>query len=542
MPDPLATPSNGPSSEFPISPLVEQYPTLKQSLSASLTDGFHNAYLQQDDYFHVPKVECQSPKSTKGNPPLSVNIPKIHTASNTAFAALQYLPTPLLVLSSRKTVVLANEAFGNLLGLPSNDAERSAEHEAEVHSMGILRGQTLSQIGIDMLQDGQPVWVSWERFIDDIVEEVEGSNSDKQIVEQKRLVGASSPGRIPLSTSSPRMQRPSGVPGPPQFMRSRSYDPIHGTMVDVVLTSQYIEMSTESSSRSQKSSIADGQVQARMGISMWKLEDQRYFTLSFTANTDSSFTPSVSHSKRRSHTPTPASLSPTSWTSPAPLDEATSCPNCGAYAFSLPRGETGISNTIFPLTTLLRPSEASLGTPAPRNKGITPSIIQKTWRMKDAILDTMEIPIFAMWKDESLTFPNKAAVRLIQQHIDPTNEDSYDILSRTKAWTEDFSRELTEDENPLVRLCRTEEPLKGIRIGIKDPKRGRIVYECSGEGYFDERTSQFLAGIIALKDVTEYTSALKSQSEETEQQFELICHTTPNMVSLCSTCGLIRFD
>ncbi|MCJ1479055.1 hypothetical protein MMC13_007739 [Lambiella insularis] len=539
MPNPPATPSNGPYSESSVSPPIEPYPTLKQSLSASLTNGFQNAPLQKDEYLHTPRAEDGSPKPTKNSVRI-VNKHKIHAVADTALTALQHLPIPLLVLSSLKTVVLANEAFGSLLGLARNNAELDAQYEAEANPMGILRGQTLSQIGIDLLQDGQAVWVSWDKFLDDLVEKIEGSVPDKADAEQKLAIPRTQT-TTPISTPSPYPKRPPGFPTQPRFARNMSHDPTHSTSVDVVLTSQYIETSTESSARSQKSSIADGQVQAKMSISMWKLESQRYFTLSFIATPDNLSSPTVSHFKRRSHTPTSAPMSPTSYGSPSSLDESASCPNCGAFALSLPKGESG-ARIIFPLTsqqgtTTLLPSETSLGGIVSTSGGITPSVLQKTWRMKDAILDAMEIPIFAMWKDESLTFPNKAGIRLLQQHIDPTNEDAYDMLSRTKAWTEDFSRELTEDENPLVRLCRTKKPLKGVRIGIKDPKRGRTVYECSCECYFDERTSDFLAGIMALKDVTEYTSALQSQSEESEQQFELICHTTPNMLWTTTASG-----
>lgn len=84
-----------------------------------------------------------------------------------AFAALQYLPTPLLVLSSLKTVILANEAVGRLLGLDTLEesdvpgAGGDGDHE-DIQVADLLRGQTLSQLGIDMLQDGQQIWVSWE--------------------------------------------------------------------------------------------------------------------------------------------------------------------------------------------------------------------------------------------------------------------------------------------------------------------------------------------------------------------------------------------
>src|SRR5207249_2563628 len=36
-----------------------------------------------------------------------------------------------------------------------------------------LRGQTLAQVGIDMLQDGKPVWMpKWESFLDSVAMDV----------------------------------------------------------------------------------------------------------------------------------------------------------------------------------------------------------------------------------------------------------------------------------------------------------------------------------------------------------------------------------
>lgn len=109
--------------------------------------------------------EIQFPESNLSSPPLFVNIPKMPSATDAAFAALQYLPTPLLVLSSLKTVILANEAVGRLLGLDNLDefqVNAADEDQNELSVLDMLRGQSLSQIGIDMIQDGQQIWVSWE--------------------------------------------------------------------------------------------------------------------------------------------------------------------------------------------------------------------------------------------------------------------------------------------------------------------------------------------------------------------------------------------
>lgn len=75
----------------------------------------------------------------------------------TSLTALQYLPVPLLVLSSLKTVVLANEAMGRLLGI---DFESTAFHGLSITE--VLRDKSAGDLGIDILQNGSPILVSWE--------------------------------------------------------------------------------------------------------------------------------------------------------------------------------------------------------------------------------------------------------------------------------------------------------------------------------------------------------------------------------------------
>jgi hypothetical protein len=74
-----------------------------------------------------------------------------------SLTALQYLPVPLLVLSSMKTVVLANEAMGRLLGI---DFESAAFHDLSISE--VLQGKSMGDLGIDILQNGSPILVSWE--------------------------------------------------------------------------------------------------------------------------------------------------------------------------------------------------------------------------------------------------------------------------------------------------------------------------------------------------------------------------------------------
>jgi PAS domain-containing protein len=114
------------------------YTSLKRSLS-----GISRSHAD-----HAEHIKMKEPKSSKPTPRLNVNIP-LPKVTEIAFAALQNLPMPLIVLSSLKTILLANEAMGRLLGLHPEAGSGQQESVTDV-----LIGQTLSQIGIDMLQDG----------------------------------------------------------------------------------------------------------------------------------------------------------------------------------------------------------------------------------------------------------------------------------------------------------------------------------------------------------------------------------------------------
>lgn len=144
---------------------LAEFSTLKKSLSASFTHSpQHASRLRQSSLKDQQGGVIQSPGSSLNSPPLFVNIPKMPKGADAAFAALQYLPTPLLVLSSLKTIILANEAVGRLLGLDNLDESQvsTTDERQEVSVVDMLCGQSLSQIGIDMVQDGQQIWVSWE--------------------------------------------------------------------------------------------------------------------------------------------------------------------------------------------------------------------------------------------------------------------------------------------------------------------------------------------------------------------------------------------
>lgn len=108
-------------------------------------------------YFNLRGGAARSPASSDCNDPLPLELPSVPSSTTAALTALQYLPIPLLVLSAQKTVVLANEAMARLLGI---EFECTATQGSTVTD--ILEGKSIAELGVDILQNGSPILVSWE--------------------------------------------------------------------------------------------------------------------------------------------------------------------------------------------------------------------------------------------------------------------------------------------------------------------------------------------------------------------------------------------
>ena len=86
------------------------------------------------------------------------------SAGEIAFATLQYLPVPTIVLSSRKQVILANEAFKSLLATVDDEENAAMSNGASKQTAGAdtLHGRSLSQLGIQVLVEGDQAWTSFD--------------------------------------------------------------------------------------------------------------------------------------------------------------------------------------------------------------------------------------------------------------------------------------------------------------------------------------------------------------------------------------------
>ncbi|KAF4125202.1 Signal transduction histidine kinase [Geosmithia morbida] len=450
--------------------------------------------------------------------PLRLAMPSI-SPGQLAFSALQYLPVPTLVLNNLKTVVLANEAIGRMLGIVQN----STDEEDATLTLNRLRGQTLSQVGIDMMQDGRPVWVTWEAFLDQVVRDM-GVRAPVGGDSRRSAAGDTTPSTPVLDAGAhPELPRRGSTVRMPQ-----------DTVIEVVVSRKGIGKTTfDSRYRSKESEY---QVFAKMMISVWELEDrQAYFTLTFT-NTQS--TPSSLASGRK-YIARPSILEAaekkTISTPPLPLSGPQSAASSSRDATSpsfLSPAATTMSNSPFP----------PMGPPSVSSRSGTPSILQKMFRMKDALLDNTQMPILAMWKDGSVTYPNKAARRLFSHNANfDSASDGFDLLKYWELWNEDFTERLDVSQYPVSILLRTESPFSGIRCGIYNSKGEKIVFDVLGEVIRDDATGEFLAAVVTGRDITSMTKRITEIQERDEERFRIICDTMPQFVWTATPDGLYDF-
>lgn len=307
----------------------------------------------------------------------------------------------------------------------------------------------------------------------------------------------------------------------PTNIRNRTL--VHDAVVNVIISSQYIGFANIPQSLSHMFPGSDSQIKAKMIISIWNLDNQRYFTLVFA---------SASNSQIPSSEPLSRTVPRASVSGPLSPNATASSPgyfcNCGVSSPFF-RSISGVPLSVSPFPSIEVPGHSDIITP--------PSALHKIARMKDGMINSMEIPVFCMWRDESLMIPNAAGAHLMYSEADPLSEKGRDIISRFRLYTQDFERELTVEELPLIRVCRTQKPFRGLKVGVIDSKGRRRACDISGECIRDEKSGEFLAAIVALKDVTEYTDMIKSQSEENDQQFQLICDTMPQLLWTTNPAG-----
>lgn len=459
----------------------------------------------------LPKGLDASSMSSMPNTPtsnrssLSISIPQAPSVAHTALSAMQYLPVPVLVLSPLKTVVLANDALGRLLFADSNDPVTPGASSclpAEKTTTDVLLGQTLSQLGVDMMHNGTPVWINWEEYLDTI-----GVHAPpRSEMAAEAADGETTPRMNPVD---PEPERQLGSPVPVDRAL------VHDIAVDVIVSTERCSLGRAKALRSSSSPHAF----ASMIISVWYAEDMKYYTLTFVASHHAPAEP-------------PVPSKPTTRSVPKPRKGfSANTPSSASSTSSGHRSHSGSS----PASTVSSPSAyiPSFPPAAPASRGnlsSAPSIFQRATKLRDALLNSMTLPCYAVWKDQSVGIPNDALLKLADGENQGANGFGGEFLRIFEVWYEDFSGRMPVEEYPIVRFLNTQQRNSG-RFGLKDPRTGEPkVYDANVEPVMDDITGEFLGGVVILKDVTQYMDQISVQKQLTQNQFEFISNRIPPMV------------
>ncbi|KAH7391349.1 hypothetical protein BKA64DRAFT_710256 [Cadophora sp. MPI-SDFR-AT-0126] len=464
-------------------------------------DGLES--LQADKYH---KSRGQSPNGRNASDSLlHLNISRGPSAADLAMSALQYLPYPVMVLNNMKTLIMANDAMGRLLGIEDQDGDVVSDDGISI--LDRLRGQTLNQLGIDMLQEGRPVWVTWDTFLNSIADDL-----GQQLVENMEAPRSESgEGDV-----TPTADRAEPVIGASSSHRDRPT--VHDAVVEVIIAQEKVSQSAfvTQHSKGVKHTFA------KMIITVWEIEDERFYTLTFT-NTDTN------------QTSLPISRQPRQVTRAAKHRSfgsvgsgSHSSPSSGGSGKSSNQGGSSSSSSAITSPTNASMSTSPfppLGPPSQASVSGAPSTLQKIILMKDALMDTTSVPILAMWRDESLTIPNKAARRLFHATADLSNvKNGYDLVTKWHIWDETFTSRMDPSEYPISVLVKTQTPFSSRKIGLFDPETNRkLVFDCLGE---------------AIRDITTMTEAITEIKAKDEQRFQLICESMPQMIWTTTPEGL----
>ncbi|KAK5116305.1 hypothetical protein LTR85_009277 [Meristemomyces frigidus] len=499
---------------------------------------------QADDYFSADGSVDGAFSPGRRRASLSIRIPPPQAKADIAFSALQYLPMPVLVLSSEKEVVMANEAMGRLFGIDvfaDSDDTESGDMLTRLDSINvrsacdILYGTTLAQLGVDLLSNGSAVFVAWEDFLETIVDDASRAQSSETQLNTYHSKDKDTTPTVHVhrrSTSSGASRRFSHASG--------SRTEVHDAVVEVVFSTNR-DPKTGLPVAARQDNTAH--VQAQMIVSVWATEDSVYYTLTFTASQgDHVSTPGSSSSEGTKTSSRTVSRTPTTYsTSLSGGMSSNSSSNSSDHRRSANHSGTPTSGVSSPNSQPLV-DFLPRGPPAKSSAASTPSIFSKTNRLKDALMNSMSIPAYAMWKDESFGLPNKAAIKLIYPWIEDgafdSNEQARDFLSRYVLYRDDFSGEIPLDEFPIMRLMRDQVTFEGYRIGMYSAKDGsRLVFDVAGQPLTDDK-GEFLGGIVLFYDVTDYAQTISRQQQENEKQFEVITNMIPQMIWRSTPDGL----
>lgn len=449
-----------------------------------------------------------------------ITTPPSAEASALAFAALQLLPVPVMVLSSERVIVFANEAMGPLLDVISEEKPLPPSDGWRPQSVtDIIGGKSLSDVGIEIHDERCPEWEEWKwKMLFDGVDEQMKKEALERSYAQKRDFHDN------MSFENYGIGEPKPLPW------RISLDP-RGATVNVVFQPK----KTFQSVGHEIPREARIQVSAQMSVVAWTINSETHFTLTFTSVTQSIMKVKDVFSLEPPRAASP--MLPLELQVPravSPMDAVSTSPG-GTQATSSDHdcdNEAVCSDPIHGSSLWLAPAEV-----VPLRSLLQQSIA----KLKDALIDLMELPVFIIWDDGTLAFPNRAALELIRStsKICPPAGHRLDLINCFKIYKADFSRPLTLEEHPISRICKSKENIHSVKLGLIDVMGNKKIYDVGGKGIIDEETGEFVAGMCWARDVTEFQDKLDAQKAADELRFMTICNVMPQLIWTTTPTGYV---
>jgi len=431
-----------------------------------------------------------------------ITMPPSTEMSALAFASLQLLPVPMMVLSVNR-VIFANEAMGSLLDIvPEETPWPKPDGWRPQSATDILRGKSFHEMGIAIRDELSSEWKPgrWDMLLENIVKQMREPSKSNIESHQDSHNSAGYDNKVPhhipwRMSLDPRSATTTGVIFRPQRPHN-----IPGHEI-----------------------LGEGQMQvsSQMSVTAWTLNSETYFTLTFTSITHSVIPAKKVLSSEPSRATSPAEVSPSSET------ETLATPSCHDQSCHDHHSRHGgYSSTWVP------PAE------------ITPTrslLQQKIAKLKDALIDLMELPVFVTWADGSLAFPNRAAVEFLKSLSTTCVAAGHtlDIVNCFTLYTEDFSRQLALEEYPILRICKLRENFNSVKVGLIGVLGNKKILDVGGKGIIDEQTGEFLAGMCWVSEVTEFQDKLDTQKSADELRFTTICNVMPQLIWATTPSGYV---
>lgn len=470
-------------------PVARQSSPNELDLQPLKTPSHLDQSFASDAGFSDDEDVLSSPTSVPSRPP-SIDMSRLNLP-NTALTALQFLPMPTIVLSSLKTVLIANEAMGRLLKVNSRHKSIAESRQIE-RGADVLVGQSISKLNIEMMSGPNPVYLDWESFLEEIGQE---------------------------DVTTPMSPEDGDVTPTNPFASNLSRSVVTDISVDIRFSPLKCLAALKVTSAEAPVRSSEPDIMAHMIVSSWWTDDSRYYTLTF-ARAQNEYAPKAPAKVTRSvrnptlHSPTMSSASSDSSSSAGRHSNTTS---------------QSSSNIFSPATT--DSTFPSYALPTKSNVAMASETTRKITTLRGALLNAMNLPCFAIWKDESVGVPNEALLRLGPRDIYRDENDGRNFLLNFEVFAEDFTRMLEFDEFPIVKLLRSQKSSSGSRFGLKVGKQEiPRVFEVNCECVHDEETKEFLGGYVIMKDVTEYFDKLNAQKVQTNMQFEYVAQKISQLV------------